>query len=1005
MTFRFPLRRRTAAIAAMALILALALLWLARTFVAARLAELYLLTRGVPAVIDIQRLDWQGLDASARLGARKTPDLSIRHIHAELDGALIPRLQSLTLSHSVLRLRFDGKRLTFGTLQPLIDAALAPQTKALPTPASPAERPLAISLRDARILAFTPAGVVTLAGNGRIKGETIERFQGVIGRANLRAQGFGFLLSGGSFAVRSAGNGLALYVRSYGRGLRFKGMRAGKTQVMLTVSGLGAKGFASARGDLSAEVLRGADMQAARMTLTAQLGPWKHESNRWTGALDAQIRLDQAKLKEATVSQTALHVQSPAAQLEKRAFLVPLTARLSIGDAHYRFGSASLGIAALQSKAKGEIRVGSDIKASLAVSLNADIATPVADGLRLARKLPLLGKDKRQVRAMALALKEARLDVPDIYIGKSSGLTVTLPETATLQSRNGARFHLSQRGELLLARDAMGRWTGGFSASLSGSHLPQVALDMPRFSASEMGRGLFFDSQIVLDAKASFSSFRDARIMTRGRLSGDSGQYRFVPQGCARVLLGAYVSRKNDTLKDLHTSLCPLPRQPLLSTAAENWHLASEWRGLSVSLDSAGATAKSESGRIDIAGNGSGPRDGSVETAQIRITDNQATPRFFPLSASGRLNLADGIWQGTIGAAIAKTKRKVASVTVRYDGSTAKGRAEILSDLSFTPDDLQPAQLSPLLAALTQANGTSHFRGEIVWTAEGERSGGVLEIENADFNGPLGAVKKAGTRILFTSLAPLATAPGQVLSAEKIEWLVPLSALSLRFRLGESAVRIESLTVEAAGGHLALAPMSIALDPRSTASGTLKLDHFNLGALVAASNLADKVSLDAPVTGTIPFRAGADGLHITGGFLASTGPSRLSIKRSVWTGSKPQEKTDAITDFAYQALENLAIDSLEARLDSLPQGRLGVVFHIKGRNDPAVSGETRLSLIELVRGHAFDKPLPLPKGTPVDLTLDTSLNFDELLDAYRNAFSASVAEAAAGAEQDERTTP
>jgi hypothetical protein len=144
---------------------------------------------------------------------------------------------------------------------------------------------------------------------------------------------------------------------------------------------------------------------------------------------------------------------------------------------------------------------------------------------------------------------------------------------------------------------------------------------------------------------------------------------------------------------------------------------------------------------------------------------------------------------------------------------------------------------------------------------------------------------------------------------------------------------------------------------------------------------------------------------MTDGYLASTGPSRLSIRRTVWTGGKPQPETDAITDFAYQALENLAIDELDAKLNSLPGGRLGVIFHINGRNDPAIAQETRISVVDLLQGHAFDKPVPLPKGTPVDLTLDTSLNFDELLDAYRNAFSASVAEAAATSEQNEGITP
>jgi hypothetical protein len=46
----------------------------------------------------------------------------------------------------------------------------------------------------------------------------------------------------------------------------------------------------------------------------------------------------------------------------------------------------------------------------------------------------------------------------------------------------------------------------------------------------------------------------------------------------------------------------------------------------------------------------------------------------------------------------------------------------------------------------------------------------------------------------------------------------------------------------------------------------------------------------------------------------------------------------------------------------------------------------------LIRGRAFNKPIPLPKGTPIELTLDTSLNFDELMRAYQglNARSAPV---------------
>ena len=45
-----------------------------------------------------------------------------------------------------------------------------------------------------------------------------------------------------------------------------------------------------------------------------------------------------------------------------------------------------------------------------------------------------------------------------------------------------------------------------------------------------------------------------------------------------------------------------------------------------------------------------------------------------------------------------------------------------------------------------------------------------------------------------------------------------------------------------------------------------------------------------------------------------------------------------------------------------------------------------LGILDLLRGRAFDKRIALPAKTPVDLTLDTSLNFDELLAAWRGWF-------------------
>ena len=92
-------------------------------------------------------------------------------------------------------------------------------------------------------------------------------------------------------------------------------------------------------------------------------------------------------------------------------------------------------------------------------------------------------------------------------------------------------------------------------------------------------------------------------------------------------------------------------------------------------------------------------------------------------------------------------------------------------------------------------------------------------------------------------------------------------------------------------------------------------------------------------------------------------------------------------DFAYQALESLAFESLSADINSVDKGRLQIVFHIKGRSDPPKPQVAEVPVADILNGSALQKPIPLPSGTPIELTLDTSLNFDELLRSYAEAWS------------------
>ena len=63
----------------------------------------------------------------------------------------------------------------------------------------------------------------------------------------------------------------------------------------------------------------------------------------------------------------------------------------------------------------------------------------------------------------------------------------------------------------------------------------------------------------------------------------------------------------------------------------------------------------------------------------------------------------------------------------------------------------------------------------------------------------------------------------------------------------------------------------------------------------------------------------------------------------------------------------------------LDGGRVAVLFHIRGRHDPPKRQELRLTIGELISRQFLNRKLPLPSNTQIDLTLDTTLNLNQLI--------------------------
>jgi hypothetical protein len=296
--------------------------------------------------------------------------------------------------------------------------------------------------------------------------------------------------------------------------------------------------------------------------------------------------------------------------------------------------------------------------------------------------------------------------------------------------------------------------------------------------------------------------------------------------------------------------------------------------------------------------------------------------------------------------------------------------------------------LSPLAADFLQSpvEGAVSFDGRFDWTKDAEpTSSGHLVTPGLDFVSPVGAVKGLRGDIVFSSLTPLVTAPNQKLTADSLAVGTAVTALDVTFSINEAGVLIDGAQVVAGGGTVSVEPFTVPLDASQPYSGVIVLDRVQLGDIVADTGFDDKVQLDAVVSGRLPFIMDPKrGLKITAGKLEAVQPGRLSIKRDVLTdvaasGGGGEVSENVVEDLAYQAMENLSFDQLSADVNSLDGGRLAVLFHIRGRHDPPKRQELRLTIGELISRQFLNRKLPLPSNTQIDLTLDTTLNANQLI--------------------------
>jgi hypothetical protein len=607
--------------------------------------------------------------------------------------------------------------------------------------------------------------------------------------------------------------------------------------------------------------------------------------------------------------------------------------------------------------------------ARLQVSATANVGPDIV-------RIPPLG-DAALSRRLAASLSNLKLDMAGRLTWRFGKAQFHLTAPLKLAGAQSAQLSLPT----LTIAQVQGGATVEAQAVLGGSGLPHLDLATRTLFVSPKGFAGNFD----IGARFSYRMLRGAQMRASVLASWRDGGLRLQSSGCSRFSLVAFHTT-SDLARSLRGSICPAA-QPVFVFDSKGWSFNAKARDAAATLPLANARLDGAAATLHFEGQGSAVR-GAITLASARATDLTPVQRFQPLLGSGTIALADWIWRGRVVVTDAR-KNALGETSFTHTVASGTGTAHVSApNLVFAPGKLQPVNISTLLAALRRAEGRARFEGDIGWTPKKITSSGTLSIDSLDFMTPLGKAHAVKTSIHFLSLLPPVTAPDQQIAVSRIDWTLPFSSVNLRFAMGNNTLQVNKVDLDFAEGHAALGAFTVNLsDPRNI-SGAIQFKSIALNSLIAASNLGSKVKMEGKVSGSVPFTLTPEGFRIRDGHVAADGAGRLSLDRSLWTQAGPA--ANAVQDFAYQALEYLAFDSLSADLNSIAGGRLQVVFKIKGRSAPPQTQTADVAISDILDGTALHKPIPLPSGTPIDLTLDTSLNFDELLKSYAEAWSKSL---------------
>ena len=968
------------ALVAVAIALVAALLYLNRKSLAREALTGWLRGKGVASQAEVEAFGPGVFTARLRLGDPRHPDFAAER--ARVGYRLTFRgveVTSVRLTKPVLRAAIRDRKLSVGSLDPLVE-----EFRRRP-PRPDAAKPR-IEIDDGVLLLATDYGPVRLTADALVDDARLMSLTAVSAPARLRGRGFDVALGPGKLRVVTRGPRVEAELQAPVARAAVGEATARESQLRLMLEGpypdlvkRRGEGALVVQARLAGRDLTLADRRFGRAELSAA---FIGETRGWipdlvvAGRATAGLRADGGDLAGARLGQVSAGLVGQDLRWTRRGG-DRVTADLRLQATVTDLAAGDLRAPTLTLAAAGPV---AHDRQGLEATLT---GSAVGRGAWTALGPPTAA-DSGDVAALKRAARSFRIAAPAVTLrAKGAYLAVALPQPARLAGEAGGVVQIAARGG-----GAVWSPTGSGFRLTMGDGLPAVEADVTSLSIAEGAATAAGRVRARLSAGPVIAGDVDAT----GRLRIADGGLAFTADRCAAIKAERLEFGAND-VERLSARLCPI-RSPLLAFAGGDWRIVGRAEAGSASVPFLQASLADARGRIDF-GTRRQRLDAQVAVEAARVLDAAPEGRFSPLAMRGQARLSGDVWRADLDFSLPGGPR-VAGARLVHDALTGGGVEIETGELVFAEGGLQPVQLSPMAAPVgSPATGQARFSGRFDWNLQGATSSGALSIPRLDFESPAGRVEGLSGELAFTSLAPLTAAPGQQLRVARIEAIVPLTDVTATFSLADNRLRIAGGEAAVGGGKVRVEQLDVPFDPAAPTKGILIFEGVQLHDLVEASPFGDKVEFDAKVSGRVPFEAVKNRVRITGGELRAIQPGRISISREAITGVEAAgeitgpagveaevDPNATFTDFAYQAMENLAFDKLEATLASREDGRMGVLFHIIGRHDPPQKQRIRLTIMDLIQRRFLGRKLPLPSGTGVNLTLDTTLNLDDLLADY-----------------------